>query len=200
MSKFKHLLLIMTDWGKSYLGWMHFTNFKLDRFQVSQSWPRFQICHLLNHLREDELESRHLVEVRDVVLKNKVIVWKIISLKGAEFFTLQIFSDKVSFYLSVAWLLPVVERLYDGDLDVVFRGYELGVTRFGEISPLWQNVKIFRNFLRVYWVSGKLLNLLWKIQCAFGANLNCCQWPNIEQTFWVSGLPLVRIYGHWSLQ
>ena len=120
MSKFKHLLLIMTDWGKSYLGWMHFTNFKLDRFQVSQSWdvqswPRFQICHLLNHLREDELESRHLVEVRDVVLKNKVIVWKIISLKGAEFFTLQIFSDKVSFYLSVAWLLPVVERLYDGD-------------------------------------------------------------------------------------
>ena len=151
MSKFKHLLLIMTDWGKSYLGWMHFTNFKLDRFQVSQSWdvqswPRFQICHLLNHLREDELESRHLVEVRDVVLKDKVIVWKIISLKWAEFFTLQIFSDKVSFHLSVAWLLPVVERLYDGDLDVVFRGYELGVTRFGEISPLWQNVKIFRNF------------------------------------------------------
>ena len=129
MSKFKHLLLIMTDWGKSYLGWMHFTNFKLDRFQVSQSWPRFQICHLLNHLREDELESRHLVEVRDVVLKDKVIVWKIISLKWAEFFTLQIFSDKVSFHLSVAWLLPVVERLYDGDLDVVFRGYDTQAKR-----------------------------------------------------------------------
>ena len=42
------------------------------------------------------------------------------------------------------------------------------VTRFGEISPLWHNFKIIGNFMRVKLVFGKLLNLLWKIQCAFG--------------------------------
>ena len=42
------------------------------------------------------------------------------------------------------------------------------VTRCGEISPLWQNLKVFGPFLRVYLVFGKMLNLLWDICHAFG--------------------------------
>ena len=36
------------------------------------------------------------------------------------------------------------------------------VTRFGEIFPLGQNLKVFGNFLRVYLVFGKILNLRWQ--------------------------------------
>ena len=36
------------------------------------------------------------------------------------------------------------------------------VTRLGEISPLWQNLKVFGNFVRDYFVIGKILNLLWQ--------------------------------------
>ena len=38
------------------------------------------------------------------------------------------------------------------------------VTRFGEISPLRQNIKkVFGHFLTNYFVFGKIVNLLWKI-------------------------------------
>ena len=47
---------------------------------------------------------------------------------------------------------------------------ESSVTRFGEISPLWQNINIFWQFLRVYLVFGILLNLLGQILNAIGQN------------------------------
>ena len=37
------------------------------------------------------------------------------------------------------------------------------VTRFGEISPLWSNVKSLWQVLRVNLIFGKVLNLLWLI-------------------------------------
>ena len=36
----------------------------------------------------------------------------------------------------------------------------ISVTRFGEISPLWQNYKVLSAVLRVHLVFGKLLKLL----------------------------------------
>ena len=36
----------------------------------------------------------------------------------------------------------------------------VSLTRFGDISPLWQNLKVFGNFVRDYFVFGKILNLL----------------------------------------
>ena len=42
------------------------------------------------------------------------------------------------------------------------------VTRFGDISPLWQILKAMDNFDRVYFVFGKTLNLLWQLNDAFG--------------------------------
>ena len=41
------------------------------------------------------------------------------------------------------------------------RGIEISVTRFGEISQLWQYFsKAFINFVKFYLVFGKILNLL----------------------------------------
>ena len=42
------------------------------------------------------------------------------------------------------------------------------VTRFGKISQLWHNFKLFGPCLRVYSVFGKKLNLLWLISLLFG--------------------------------
>ena len=36
------------------------------------------------------------------------------------------------------------------------------VTRFGEISPLWHNLKVLGKFLKVYFVFCKFLILLWQ--------------------------------------
>ena len=44
----------------------------------------------------------------------------------------------------------------------------ISVARFGIISPLWQNFKSLRHFLRVYLVFGTILNLLWQIFYAIG--------------------------------
>ena len=35
------------------------------------------------------------------------------------------------------------------------------MTRFGEISPLWQKIKLFGNLLRVYLVFGKKIPRFW---------------------------------------
>ena len=43
-----------------------------------------------------------------------------------------------------------------------------GVTRFGEISPLWQKIKVFGNFWRVYLAFWKNFNQLWPIFNALG--------------------------------
>ena len=42
------------------------------------------------------------------------------------------------------------------------------VTRFGEISPLWQNVKSLWSFRKVHLVLGKFSNLLWQFLTALG--------------------------------
>ena len=42
------------------------------------------------------------------------------------------------------------------------------MTRFGEISPLSQNLKALGQFLMVAWVSSKILNLLWLILYVIG--------------------------------
>ena len=55
---------------------------------------------------------------------------------------------------------------------------------FGEIhSPLWQNLKIFVQLfegLIGIWqtIEPALEKSVW-----FWANLHCCKWPNIEQTY-----------------
>ena len=41
------------------------------------------------------------------------------------------------------------------------------MTRFGEISSLWQYFKIISQFLRGYFAFGKILNLLWQTLYAF---------------------------------
>ena len=49
----------------------------------------------------------------------------------------------------------------------------ISVTRFGEISSLWQNFKVL-----------KFLNGLFSIWKSFAptlANCHCCEWPKIEQ-------------------
>ena len=40
-------------------------------------------------------------------------------------------------------------------------------------------LKVFGNYLRVYLVFVKILNLLLQ-KMWFGANFNCCKWPDIE--------------------
>ena len=44
----------------------------------------------------------------------------------------------------------------------------LSVTRFGKISPFWQNLKSLWHFLTVYLIFGIILNKLWQILYAFG--------------------------------
>ena len=36
------------------------------------------------------------------------------------------------------------------------------MTRFGEISPLWQNFTSLWQILTIYFIFGKMLSLLWK--------------------------------------
>ena len=54
---------------------------------------------------------------------------------------------------------------------VCFPRFVLGcsVTRFGEISPLWQNFMNLCPMVEVLFsVFGKILNLLWQNSCVFG--------------------------------
>ena len=45
---------------------------------------------------------------------------------------------------------------------------ETSVTRFGEISPFWKIFKVLGNFLRVYFLFGKILDRLMQILYAIG--------------------------------
>ena len=60
------------------------------------------------------------------------------------------------------------------------------VTRFGEISPLWQKLKGFGHFWRFIFALGKILNLLWQKK-SNSVNFNCCTLSNIEQNIMPSG-------------
>ena len=54
------------------------------------------------------------------------------------------------------------------------------VTRFGEISPLWQKFKSFWPFLEsLFRIWQKFLPTLDKFIC-YWANFHCCKQPNIE--------------------
>ena len=58
-------------------------------------------------------------------------------------------------------------------------GEKSSVTRCGEISPLWQNIKKFLClYLFIIWQNAQptLGNLL-----CFWAHFHCCKWPNIQQ-------------------
>ena len=44
------------------------------------------------------------------------------------------------------------------------------VTRFGEISPLGQTLKSLKQYIRVYLVFGRILNLIWQKFHAIGLN------------------------------
>ena len=46
--------------------------------------------------------------------------------------------------------------------------YTISVTRIGEISPLWQIIYVFGNFLRVYLLFGIHFNPLWHFLNAIG--------------------------------
>ena len=55
----------------------------------------------------------------------------------------------------------------------------LNVTRFGEISPLWQkSLRVFGHFLPVYFSFGKMLSLLWQI-----CDIHSLKWPNNEKDY-----------------
>ena len=64
------------------------------------------------------------------------------------------------------------------------------VTRFGEISPFWQFLKVLGYYVRAYLVLGKNLKLLWSTFYGIG------------QIFFVgSGLKLTNnlaIWSHWA--
>ena len=58
----------------------------------------------------------------------------------------------------------------------------ISVDKIGKILPLWQNLKVFGQLLKVYFVLGKILNLLWANVMCYWAKVHCCKWPNIEKT------------------
>ena len=55
------------------------------------------------------------------------------------------------------------------------------MTRFGEISPLWQKFtslwQIFDSFFLIWQNAEPTLAILWH----YWANFHCCKWPNIEK-------------------
>ena len=63
----------------------------------------------------------------------------------------------------MAWLLPVVERLYDGDLDVVFRGYDTQAKR--NFSKMY--LLIFKRFRWLRVLPFSLMKLVFK--CNFSS-------------------------------
>ena len=68
--------------------------------------------------------------------------------------------------------------------------FNTSVTRFGEISPLWQNFKSLWLFLRVYFVLGKILNPtghIFRILGKFSLFLLAQYWRNN-----------LAIWSHWS--
>ena len=64
------------------------------------------------------------------------------------------------------------------------------VTRFGENLPLWQKIKVFGNFLRVYLVFGSISNLLSNFR------------KQIGQIFFVVNCQILKknsiIWSHWA--
>ena len=58
----------------------------------------------------------------------------------------------------------------------------ISVTRFGEISPLWQNFNSLWLLFEDLFCIGQNLELIGLgIFVGYWANLHCCYWPNIEE-------------------
>ena len=47
----------------------------------------------------------------------------------------------------------------------------ISVTKLGEISPLWQKKLSLWQFLKVYLIFGKIVNLLWQLFHSIGQKL-----------------------------
>ena len=56
---------------------------------------------------------------------------------------------------------------------------ESRVTRFGEISPLWQILKVFGNFLNGYWIVCQIVNLWRRMFCPVSFLKLGKYWKNI---------------------
>ena len=60
---------------------------------------------------------------------------------------------------------------------------KISVTRFGEISPIWQNFKTIWQLVEGSISVWQTFEAIWENSMCFRANLRCFKWPNIEQTF-----------------
>ena len=64
-------------------------------------------------------------------------------------------------------LFLIQKALYDvpnvGPFNTYLGTNTNSVTRFGEFSPLWQDLHVFGKFLTAHSLFGKMLSLLWQI-------------------------------------
>ena len=61
------------------------------------------------------------------------------------------------------------------------------VTRFGEISPLWQIIKHLWQYISGLFGFGQSFQLTLAQFVCHWAHFQCWKWPNIENTIWSSG-------------
>ena len=85
----------------------------------------------------------------------------------------------ISYYLRAPWLAPSSYLSSNNSfallLDLLFREWIMtSVTRFGKISPLWQN------FTSLWQISGGLF-IIWQIVEPKFGDFYQCKWPNIEK-------------------
>ena len=95
-----------------------------------------------------------------------VLTFVSLSLRFCPYICLFVFTF-LSLHLSLC-LQVFVAVLTFVSLFTLSRLLRFSVTRFGEISPLWQNFKGLWQFVRVYLVFGKIFNLLRKFIMKLG--------------------------------
>ena len=94
---------------------------------------------------------------------------------------------------SISWMKVWMDG--DGEnvlLKQVVDTTKFSVTRFGEISPLWQYLKALDNFV----FGNIILNLLWQFLCNW-ANFHFCKWPNIVLGHTPTSLHWDILMGHY---
>ena len=81
------------------------------------------------------------------------------------------------------------QYLFFSDILIPSLGWiRTSVTRFGDISPLWQNILLLSQNILLLWLNLEGLFSIWqnfelswaKVLC-YWANFYCCKWPNIKQ-------------------
>ena len=75
-----------------------------------------------------------------------------------------------------------------------FRYILISETRCGEISPLWQDFKVFGLFLTIHLALGKILNLLCQIVYAIGQIFIAVNDLKIDQIIWPSGHTVILMH------